>query len=78
MADVAWWGWVVRHHHPDAWGAAWPTFRAAAGVPPGDLADAEIRAVMLVRLLGIGRDDRRDGAAIKPGSVGSTRPPTWA
>ena len=36
MADVAWWGWVVRHHHPDAWRAAWPTLRAAAGVPPGD------------------------------------------
>jgi aminoglycoside phosphotransferase (APT) family kinase protein len=51
MADVAWWGWVVRHHHPDAWRAAWPTFRAAAGVPSGDPADAEIRAVMLVRLL---------------------------
>ncbi len=51
MADVAWWGWVVRHHHPDAWRAAWPTLRAAAGVPPGEAADAEIRAVMLVRLL---------------------------
>lgn len=51
MADVAWWGWVVRHHHPDAWRVAWPTFRAAAGVPSGDLADEEIRAVMLVRLL---------------------------
>lgn len=50
-ADVAWWGWVVRHHHPDAWHAAWPTFRAAAGVPSGDLADAEIRALTLVRLL---------------------------
>ena len=51
MADVAWWGWVVRHHHPNAWRAAWPTFRAAAGVPSGELADDEVRAVMLVRLL---------------------------
>lgn len=30
-ADIAWWGWVVRHHHPDAWQAAWPAFCAAAG-----------------------------------------------
>ena len=29
--DIAWWGWVVRHHHPDAWQAAWPVFCAAAG-----------------------------------------------
>ncbi len=32
LEDVAWWCWVVRHHHPDAWHAAWPTFCAAAGV----------------------------------------------
>lgn len=34
LLDVAWWGWVVRHHHPDAWMAAWPTFLAAAGFEP--------------------------------------------
>ena len=34
LMDVAWWGWVVRHHHPDAWAAAWPTFCAAAGADP--------------------------------------------
>ena len=34
LTDVAWWGWVVRHHHPDAWAAAWPTFCAAAGADP--------------------------------------------
>ncbi len=32
LLDVAWWGWVVRHHHPEAWTAAWPTFLAAAGL----------------------------------------------
>ena len=34
LADVAWWGWVVRHHHPEAWAAAWPTFCRAAGADP--------------------------------------------
>jgi aminoglycoside phosphotransferase (APT) family kinase protein len=33
--DVAWWGWVVRHHHHEAWTAAWPTLLAAAGLEPG-------------------------------------------
>ena len=49
LADVAWWGWVVRHHHPDAWDAAWPTFCLAAGADPGH--DASIlRALMLEEL----------------------------
>ena len=38
LLDVAWWSWVVRHHHPEAWTAAWPTFLRAAGLEPG-LAD---------------------------------------
>lgn len=50
-ADVAWWGWVVRHHHPAAFHAAWPTFRAAAGVPVDVHADLELRASILVRLV---------------------------
>ena len=37
LLDVAWWGWVVRHHHPDAWTAAWPTFLVAAGLETGHL-----------------------------------------
>ena len=48
-ADVAWWGWVVRHHHPDAWAAAWPTFRAAAGVEPS-VSSADLHALALVGL----------------------------
>ena len=36
LEDVAWWCWVVRHHHPDAWHAAWPTFCTAAGVSSVD------------------------------------------
>ena len=47
--DVAWWGWVVRHHHPEAWAAAWPTFRAAAGVE-AEVPDAELHALALLEL----------------------------
>jgi aminoglycoside phosphotransferase (APT) family kinase protein len=25
LDDVAWWGWIVRHHHPVSWLEAWPT-----------------------------------------------------
>ena len=37
LLDVAWWGWVVRHHHPDAWEVAWPTFLVAAGLARGPI-----------------------------------------
>src|SRR3954447_1596121 len=49
LTDVAWWGWVVRHHHPDAWVAAWPTFCAAAGVDRESDTPA-LRALMLDEL----------------------------
>ena len=45
LLDAAWWGWVVRHHHPEAWTAAWPTFLAAAGIEPGHV---EVRLHELV------------------------------
>jgi aminoglycoside phosphotransferase (APT) family kinase protein len=53
LADIAWWGWVVRHHHPEAWNASWATFRGTAGVDaePGGPTDVGLRATMLVRLL---------------------------
>lgn len=46
LLDVAWWGWVVRHHHPDAWTAAWPTFLTAAGLHPG-VHDQELHDLVL-------------------------------
>src|SRR4051812_23671434 len=49
LTDVAWWGWVVRHHHPDAWVAAWPTFCAAAGADRESDGPA-LRALMLDEL----------------------------
>ncbi len=47
--DIAWWGWVVRHHHPEAWTAAWPTFLAAAGLEPGHI-EARLHELVLQTL----------------------------
>lgn len=46
LLDVAWWGWVVRHHHAEAWAAAWPTFVGASGLAPGRL-DATLHELVL-------------------------------
>jgi aminoglycoside phosphotransferase (APT) family kinase protein len=46
LLDLAWWGWVVRHHHLEAWTAAWPTFLAAAGLEPG-LVEARLHELVL-------------------------------
>ena len=56
LLDVAWWGWVVRHHHPEAWEAAWPTFLAAAGLGRGPIE----RTLHALALRGAeGQGDRR-------------------
>lgn len=34
LFDAAWWGWIVRFHHPDAFAAAWPALLDAAAVRP--------------------------------------------
>jgi aminoglycoside phosphotransferase (APT) family kinase protein len=62
--DLAWWGWVVRHHHPDAWAAAWRTLCVAAGADP-DTDGARGRGQMLAWLI------VRAGAALDP--VGRSR-----
>jgi aminoglycoside phosphotransferase (APT) family kinase protein len=49
LDDVAWWGWVVRHHHPDAWRAAWGTFCTSADVDL-DRDEPLLRALMVVQL----------------------------
>jgi aminoglycoside phosphotransferase (APT) family kinase protein len=51
LLDVAWWGWVVRHHHPDAWSAASATFLTAAGVDRGAASERNLHALRLIRLL---------------------------
>jgi aminoglycoside phosphotransferase (APT) family kinase protein len=32
LFDLAWWGWVVRFHHPDAWTSSWPALLEGAGL----------------------------------------------
>lgn len=32
FADLAWWSWIVRFHHPAAWEIGWPAMLAAAGI----------------------------------------------
>lgn len=60
LEDVAWWGWVVRYHHPEAWAAAWPRFCEAAGVDPvAEAAEVAAFAVSeLVRRASAASDER--------------------
>ena len=51
LFDVAWWGWVVRYHHPNAWARAWPALVAGAGLDDGAELDAAATAVARVRVL---------------------------
>lgn len=51
LFDIAWWGWIVSFHHPDAHHRAWPAFLEAAAVRP-DLATSErLRVLVALRLL---------------------------
>jgi aminoglycoside phosphotransferase (APT) family kinase protein len=51
LFDAAWWGWVVRYHHPERWRVAWPHFLAAAGIPNDPTTAERIRALQQLRLL---------------------------
>ena len=51
LLDVAWWGWVVRFHHPVAWARSWSTFVAAAGLEAGPGLEGEGAAVARVHML---------------------------
>ena len=48
--DVAWWGWVVRHHHPEVWRASMITFLEAAGAD-NESAARERRAALVLAAL---------------------------
>lgn len=51
LLDAAWWSWVVRHHHPDAWSVGWRSFATAADIDPDGAIELDIRALQLTRLL---------------------------
>lgn len=51
LFDPAWWGWVVRYHHPERWLAAWPALLAAAGIVPDAATRARIQLLQALRCL---------------------------
>jgi aminoglycoside phosphotransferase (APT) family kinase protein len=51
LFDAAWWGWVVRYHHPARWVAAWPHLLAAAGMAPDAVTTARVQALQRLRCL---------------------------
>jgi aminoglycoside phosphotransferase (APT) family kinase protein len=51
ILDLAWWGWVVRYHHPAAWTDTWEAFLDGAGLPTSPGIDAlAVRVARLVLL----------------------------
>jgi aminoglycoside phosphotransferase (APT) family kinase protein len=51
LFDAAWWGWVVRFHHPERWVAAWPQFLDAAGIAADAATLARIGILQRLRCL---------------------------
>jgi aminoglycoside phosphotransferase (APT) family kinase protein len=51
LFDAAWWGWVVRYHHPARWVHAWPQLLAAAGIADDEETAARIRVIQRLRCL---------------------------
>jgi len=51
LFDAAWWGWVVRYHHPERWLHAWPQLLAAAGIADDAATAARIRVIQRLRCL---------------------------
>jgi aminoglycoside phosphotransferase (APT) family kinase protein len=51
LFDAAWWGWVVRYHHPERWVVAWPHLLAAAGIAPSAATTARMHALQRLRCL---------------------------
>lgn len=77
LEDVAWWCWVVRHHHPDAWRAAWQTFCAVAGVDPveeGETIEALVVVELARRAAAAKEVDRRDRWLARAAEAAAWRP----
>ncbi len=51
LFDAAWWGWVVRYHHPERWAAAYPQLLAAASISSDEPTLARIHDLQLLRCL---------------------------
>ena len=53
LFDAAWWGWVVRYHHPERWVAAWPVLLEAAGIAADEATLERIFTLQKLRCLEI-------------------------
>jgi aminoglycoside phosphotransferase (APT) family kinase protein len=51
LFDAAWWGWVVRYHHPARWVHAWPQLLAAAGIADDEETAKRIGVIQRLRCL---------------------------
>lgn len=51
LFDVAWWGWVVRYHHPAGWAAAWPVLLETAGITASAANATRVRILQQLRCL---------------------------
>lgn len=51
LFDAAWWGWVVRYHHPERWLVSWPHLLAAAGIASDATTLARVQALQRLRCL---------------------------
>ena len=51
LFDTAWWGWIMRFHHPATWARTWPLFLEAAGIADDRETTALIEAIQRVRCL---------------------------
>ena len=67
LFDAAWWGWVVRYHHPARWLVAWPALLAAASIAPDSANPARMRSLQLLRCLEMLDAHAHGRAAGQPG-----------
>jgi hypothetical protein len=61
LFDAAWWGWVVRYHHPERWIVAWPKLLRAAGISVDQVVLGHVRVLQRLRCLEAVDDARRAG-----------------
>jgi hypothetical protein len=62
LLDAAWWGWIVRYHHPERWIVAWPALLRAAGISVDQAMLGRVRVLQRLRCLEAIDDAKRAGA----------------
>lgn len=51
LFDAAWWGWIVRFHHPQRWIYAWPQLLRAGNIPDDNTAIRTMEAIQVLHCL---------------------------